>query len=125
MGLPPIPRVLTGGGRSRELLVPGNCLTSKKTQALPWAGLGQPPPGEVPPGGVPPGRRPPSGLTSGAASLGGGGRAAEMSQSSLGTALALPDRPRGVRRAGLEPGPAWPGEEEPGLGSSALAGAVR
>lgn len=41
-----------------------------------------------------------------------------------GTALALPDRPRGVRRAGLEPGPAWPGEEAPGLGSSALVRAA-
>lgn len=40
MGLPPVPRVLTGGGRGRELPVPGNCLAGTNTQALPWAALG-------------------------------------------------------------------------------------
>lgn len=59
MGPPPIPRVLTGGGRGRELSVPGNCRTGTKTQALPCAGLEQPglhspSPREVLPGEVPP-----------------------------------------------------------------------
>lgn len=108
-------RVGKGGGR--ELPVPGRCPTGTRTRALPWAGGRQP--GPPPPRSSSSSRRccPGKSRLETSALGGPGGRPALGAGTRGGESgrprhrAAPPDRPRGGRRAGLEPGPAWPREE--------------
>ena len=111
MGLLPITRVLTGGGRSRELPVPRNCRTGTKTQAPAWAGLDSRVSASLLLGRFGPGKSRPETSALWADQWGGQSRRRGPGrggdESGRPWRLALLDWPRGVLREGLQPGPAW------------------